>query len=37
MFVTNPDTAGKVWIVDLKHGVILHTLSGLRKWPAGAA
>ncbi|MFC4296769.1 YncE family protein [Castellaniella hirudinis] len=37
MFVTNPDTAGKVWIVDLKRGVILHTLSGLRKWPAGAA
>lgn len=37
MFVTNPDTAGKVWIVDLKRGIILHTLSGLRKWPAGAA
>lgn len=37
MFVTNPDTEGKVWIVDLKRGVILHTLSGLRKWPAGAA
>lgn len=37
MFVTNPDTAGKVWIVDLKRGTLLHTLSGLRKWPAGAA
>ncbi|MGB6006662.1 YncE family protein [Castellaniella sp.] len=37
MFVTNPDTAGKVWIVDLKRGIIRHTLSGLRKWPAGAA
>ncbi len=37
MFVTNPDAAGKVWIVDLKRGTLLHTLTGLRKWPAGAA
>lgn len=37
MFVTNPSTAGKVWIVDLKRGAILHTLKNLSKWPAGAA
>ncbi|MFT0531973.1 YncE family protein [Castellaniella hirudinis] len=37
MFVTNPDSAGKVWIVDLKRGAVLHTVSDLRKWPAGAA
>jgi len=37
MFVTNPDKAGKVWIVDLKRGAILHVLSGISKWPTGAA
>ncbi|WP_323018619.1 YncE family protein [Castellaniella sp.] len=37
LFATNPGADGKVWIVDLKRGAILHTLTGLRKWPAGAA
>ncbi len=37
MFVTNPDKAGKVWIVDLERGAILHTVSGISKWPTGAA